>query len=334
MKKTLIIAEAGVNHNGDLNLAKKLIEAATKAGADVVKFQSFKAELCASKMAVQADYQAKNTGLSESQVAMLKRLELPLGAEAELLEHCERHGVEFLSTAGDLESLELVMKMGLKRLKIPSGELTDLPYLRAAGRFGGQILLSTGMANLGEVEAALLALEGSGARREDITLLHCTSEYPAPFSEVNLRALKTLREAFGLEVGFSDHTEGITAALGAVALGARVIEKHFTLDKTMSGPDHRASLEPCELKALCEGVRQMEAAMGDGLKRASASEAKNIPIVRKSLVARIAIKKGEEFSRANLTTKRPGSGVSAMLYEDYLGRRALRDYEGDELIDA
>lgn len=334
MKKTLIIAEAGVNHNGDLNLAKKLIEEAAKAGADVVKFQSFKAELCASRAAVQADYQSKNTGLCESQVAMLKRLELPKGAEEELLRHCEKCGVEFLSTAGDLESLELVMKMGLKWLKIPSGELTDLPYLKAVARFGGEILLSTGMATLGEVEAAIDVLEKSGAKRENITLLHCTSEYPTPFEEVNLRALKTLRKAFKLKVGFSDHSEGIAAALGAAALGARVIEKHFTLDKTMSGPDHLASLEPYELKALCDGVRQIERAMGDGIKRASKSEAKNINIVRKSLVAKVAIKKGEIFSEANLTTKRPGSGVSAMLYDAYLGRRALRDYESDELIDA
>lgn len=334
MKKTLIIAEAGVNHNGDLNLAKKLIEEAAKAGADVVKFQSFKSELCASKSAVQADYQSKNTGLCESQVAMLKRLELPLGAEAELLKHCKKCGVEFLSTAGDLESLELVMNMGLKWLKIPSGELTDLPYLKAAARFEGEILLSTGMANLSEVEAAIDVLEKVGAKRENITLLHCTSEYPTPFEEVNLKALKTLRKVFKLKVGFSDHSKGIAAALAAAALGAVVIEKHFTLDKMMSGPDHLASLEPCELKALCDGVRQIERAMGDGVKRASKSEAKNIPIVRKSLVARVAIKKGEVFSEANLTTKRPGSGVSAMLYEDYLGRRALRDYEGDELIDA
>lgn len=326
----LIIAEAGVNHNGDLNLAKKLIEQAAKAGADIVKFQTFKAEDCVSIKAKKAKYQLENTAKDESQLEMIKKLELSREAHFELMKHCKKHNIAFLSTPFDLESVEFLRGLDLPYFKIPSGEITNFPYLKAVARCKKKVLLSTGMANLAEIEAALEILRKNGTR--DITLLHCTTEYPAPFEEVNLNAIKTLKEAFKLKVGYSDHTKGIVAALGAVALGAVVIEKHFTLDKTMEGPDHKASLEPSELKELCEGIRTLEKALGNGIKKASKSEAKNIIIARKSLVAKCEIKKGDKFSEQNLTTKRPGSGISAMRYEEYLGKRALKTYKKDELI--
>ncbi|EGR9249244.1 N-acetylneuraminate synthase [Campylobacter upsaliensis] len=330
MKKVLIIAEAGVNHNGDLNLAKKLIEQAAKAGADVVKFQTFKAEDCVSIKAKKAKYQLENTAKDESQLEMIKKLELSREAHFELMKHCKKHNIAFLSTPFDLESVAFLQSLNLSYFKIPSGEITNLPYLKAVARCKKKVLLSTGMANLAEIEAALEILRKNGTR--DITLLHCTTEYPTPFEDVNLNALKTLKEAFKLEVGYSDHTEGIVASLGAVALGAVVIEKHFTLDKTMEGPDHRASLEFEELRALCKGIRELEKALGSGIKKASKSEAKNKIIARKSLVAKREIQKGEKFSIENLTTKRPGSGISAMRYEEYLGKRALKTYKKDELI--
>ena len=330
MKKVLIIAEAGVNHNGDLNLAKKLIEQAAKAGADIVKFQTFKAEDCVSIKAKKAKYQLENTAKDESQLEMIKKLELSREAHFELMKHCKKHNIAFLSTPFDLESVEFLRGLDLPYFKIPSGEITNFPYLKAVAKCKKKVLLSTGMANLAEIEAALEILRKNGTR--DITLLHCTTEYPAPFEEVNLNAIKTLKEAFKLKVGYSDHTRGIVAALGAVALGAVVIEKHFTLDKTMEGPDHKASLEPSELKELCEGIRTLEKALGNGIKKASKSEAKNIIIARKSLVAKREIQKGEKFSEQNLTTKRPGSGISAMRYEEYLGKRALKTYKKDELI--
>ncbi|EOX0011966.1 N-acetylneuraminate synthase [Campylobacter upsaliensis] len=330
MKKVLIIAEAGVNHNGDINLAKKLIEQAAKAGADVVKFQTFKANSCVSVSAKKAKYQLETTAKEESQLEMIQKLELSYESHFELMKHCKKHGIAFLSTPFDLESVEFLRGLDLSYFKIPSGEITNLSYLKAVARCKKKVLLSTGMANLGEIEAALEILRKNGTR--DITLLHCTTEYPAPFEEVNLNAIKTLKEAFKLKVGYSDHTKGIVAALGAVALGAVVIEKHFTLDKTMEGPDHKASLEPSELKELCEGIRTLEKALGNGIKKASKSEAKNIIIARKSLVAKCEIKKGDKFSEQNLTTKRPGSGISAMRYEEYLGKRALKTYKKDELI--
>lgn len=330
MKKVLIIAEAGVNHNGDLNLAKKLIEQAAKAGADVVKFQTFKAEDCVSIKAKKAKYQLENTAKDESQLEMIKKLELSYESHFELMKHCKKHGIAFLSTPFDLESVEFLRGLDLPYFKIPSGEITNFPYLKAVAKCKKKVLLSTGMANLAEIEAALEILRKNGTK--NITLLHCTTEYPAPFEEVNLNAIKTLKEAFKLKVGYSDHTKGIVATLGAVALGAVVIEKHFTLDKTMEGPDHKASLEPSELKELCEGIRTLEKALGNGIKKASKSEAKNIIIARKSLVAKREIQKGEKFSEQNLTTKRPGSGISAMRYEEYLGKRALKTYKKDELI--
>ncbi|EAB5281824.1 N-acetylneuraminate synthase [Campylobacter upsaliensis] len=330
MKKVLIIAEAGVNHNGDINLAKKLIEQAAKAGADVVKFQTFKANSCVSVSAKKAKYQLETTAKEESQLEMIKKLELSYESHFELMKHCKKHGIAFLSTPFDLESVEFLRGLDLPYFKIPSGEITNLPYLKAVAKCKKKVLLSTGMANLGEIEAALTILRKNGTR--NITLLHCNTEYPTPFEDVNLNALKTLKEAFKLEVGYSDHTEGIVASLGAVALGAVVIEKHFTLDKTMEGPDHRASLEFEELRALCKGIRELEKALGSGIKKASKSEAKNKIIARKSLVAKREIQKGEKFSIENLTTKRPGSGISAMRYEEYLGKRALKTYKKDELI--
>ncbi|EAJ8021358.1 N-acetylneuraminate synthase [Campylobacter upsaliensis] len=330
MKKVLIIAEAGVNHNGDINLAKKLIEQAAKAGADVVKFQTFKANSCVSVSAKKAKYQLETTAKEESQLEMIQKLELSYESHFELMKHCKKHGIAFLSTPFDLESVEFLRGLDLPYFKIPSGEITNLPYLKAVAKCKKRVLLSTGMANLGEIEAALEILRKNGTR--NITLLHCNTEYPTPFEDVNLNALKTLKEAFKLEVGYSDHTEGIVASLGAVALGAVVIEKHFTLDKTMEGPDHRASLEFEELKALCKGIRELEKALGSGIKKASKSEAKNKIIARKSLVAKREIQKGEKFSIENLTTKRPGSGISAMRYEEYLGKRALKTYKKDELI--
>ncbi|EAH9136653.1 N-acetylneuraminate synthase [Campylobacter upsaliensis] len=330
MKKVLIIAEAGVNHNGDINLAKKLIEQAAKAGADVVKFQTFKANSCVSVSAKKAKYQLETTAKEESQLEMIKKLELSYESHFELMKHCKKHGIAFLSTPFDLESVEFLRGLDLPYFKIPSGEITNLPYLKAVAKCKKKVLLSTGMANLGEIEAALEILRKNGTK--NITLLHCNTEYPTPFEDVNLNALKTLKEAFKLEVGYSDHTEGIVASLGAVALGAVVIEKHFTLDKTMEGPDHRASLEFEELRALCKGIRELEKALGSGIKKASKSEAKNKIIARKSLVAKREIQKGEKFSIENLTTKRPGSGISAMRYEEYLGKRALKTYKKDELI--
>ncbi len=332
MKKALIIAEAGVNHNGDLNLAKKLIEVAAKSGADFVKFQSFKAELCVSKNAKKAAYQLKTTAKDESQLEMIKKLELDFNAHQLLISHAKQCGIAFLSTPFDLESIELLDDLGLEVFKIPSGEITNLPYLKKIAKLNKKIILSTGMSNLGEIEAALEILCQGGTQRANITLLHCTTEYPAPFDEVNLKAMQTLKNAFNLDVGYSDHTKGIHISLAAIALGASVIEKHFTLDKNMPGPDHKASLEPDELQELCTKIREIESALGDGIKQASKSERKNIEIARKSLVAKRKIKKGEIFSEENLTTKRPASGISAMRYDEYLGKKASKDYEEDELI--
>lgn len=332
MKKALIIAEAGVNHNGDLNLAKKLIEVAAKGGADFVKFQSFKAELCVSKNAKKAAYQLKTTAKDESQLEMIKKLELDFNAHQLLISHAKQCGIAFLSTPFDLESIELLDDLGLEVFKIPSGEITNLPYLKKIAKLNKKIILSTGMSNLGEIEAALEILCQGGTQRANITLLHCTTEYPAPFDEVNLKAMQTLKNTFNLDVGYSDHTKGIHISLAAIALGASVIEKHFTLDKNMPGPDHKASLEPNELQELCTKIREIESALGDGIKQASKSERKNIEIARKSLVAKKKIKKGEIFSEENLTTKRPASGISAMRYDEYLGKKASKDYEEDELI--
>ena len=331
--RTFIIAEAGVNHNGNLGLALRLVDAAKDAGADAVKFQTFSSRSLATAGAERAGYQRRARGRRESQREMLARLELGPRAHAALLERCRRGRIEFLSSPFDLPGIDLLARLGLKTLKIPSGEITNLPYLRKIGALRRSLILSTGMSDLGEIEDALGVLVASGTPRERITLLHCTSEYPAPFAEVNLAALGTLREAFRLRVGYSDHTPGIEIAVAAVALGAEVLEKHFTLDRTIAGPDHRASLEPAELAAMVAAIRHVEAARGDGLKRASPSEAANIRAVRKSIVAARAIPKGRVLTERDIAAKRPAGGLSPMLWDLVIGRRAAKDYSEDDLIE-
>ncbi|MBJ6137369.1 N-acetylneuraminate synthase [Marinobacter litoralis] len=332
--KTLIIAEAGVNHNGDMALAKRLIAAAAEAGADLVKFQTFIAANIISRSAPKAEYQKGATDPRESQQEMVRKLELTRDNHLELIAECEKQGIGFFSTAFDKDSIDLLEELGgAEIVKAPSGELTNLPYLRYLTRHGKRVLLSTGMANLGEIEAAINVVEQAGTPREKITVLHCTTEYPAPMEDVNLRAMTSIGEAFGVPVGYSDHTSGIEVPIAAVALGATVIEKHFTLDRNLPGPDHRASLEPDELKAMVRGIRNIERAMGDGIKRPSPSELKNKPIARKSLVAARPIKAGERFSEDNLMAKRPGTGISPMRWDDVIGREAPRDFGEDEMIE-
>lgn len=330
---TLIIAEAGVNHNGDLALAKRLIEVAAEAGADMVKFQSFRAENLVTRGARKADYQERQTGAGESQFDMLRRLELDEPAHRRLLAHCQASGIGFLSTGFDSQSVDLLLDLGVDWLKIPSGELTNLPYLRYIGGAGKQVILSTGMADLDETGQALAALEAAGTPRSAITVLHCTTEYPAPMASVNLRAMQTLRETFGVRVGYSDHTRGIEVAVAAVALGACVIEKHFTLDRGLPGPDHQASLEPDEMAAMVSSIRNVEVALGDGVKRTSEVETGNRAVARKSLVALRPIRRGECFSADNVTAKRPGTGLSPMRWDEVMGRTARRDFEVDEMIE-
>jgi N,N'-diacetyllegionaminate synthase len=331
--KTLIIAEAGVNHNGDIEVAKQLIAAAKAAGADIVKFQSFKTANLVTKTAEKATYQKGTTDADESQYAMIRKLELSRADHEVLIEECSRQGIGFFSTAFDTESFDMLVEMGLDQVKIPSGELTNLPLLRYMTRLGIPVMLSTGMATLGEIEAALAVIEQAGTPRHLITVLHCTTEYPAPMADVNLRAMLSMKAALGVEVGYSDHTQGIEIPVAAVALGARVIEKHFTLDRTLPGPDHQASIEPHELKAMVYAIRNVEVALGDGIKRPSPSELKNKPIARKSLVAIRAIKAGESFSPDNIGAKRPGTGVSPMRWDEVMGRSAPRDFSVDELIE-
>lgn len=333
MTKTLIIAEAGVNHNGDIGLAKKLIDAAAEAGADLVKFQTFNASRLVTRTAKKADYQNKSTDSKESQHEMLRRLELTADMHIELIEHCAARNIGFFSTGFDIECIDFLVSLGQDHFKIPSGEITNLPYLRHIGRLGQVVILSTGMSTMSDIEAAIDALEQAGTVRENITVLHCTTEYPTPMEEVNLRAMQSIHAAFGVKIGYSDHTSGIEVAIAAVALGARVIEKHFTLDRNLPGPDHKASLEPEELKTMISAIRNIEIALGDGVKRLTASEARNKPIVRKSLIASQAIKAGEVFSAQNITTKRPGTGISPMRWDEVVGRTALRDFSTDELIE-
>ena len=331
-QQTLVIAEAGVNHNGDLELAKQLVDAAADAGADVVKFQTFLANQLATEQAQNAAYQQKVLGQSQGQLAMLQQLELKPEHHTELINYCQKRGIEFLSTAFDPPSIELLATLKIKLWKIPSGEITNLPYLRQIGAQRQSVILSTGMANLSEIEAALGVLEHAGTSRSQITVLHCTTEYPAPPEEVNLRAMSIMAQAFGVTVGYSDHTEGIAVPIAAVAMGATVIEKHLTLDRNLPGPDHKASLEPDEFAAMVQGIRTIEKALGDGIKRPTPSEQANLPVVRKSLVAACAIRAGELFSEANLTTKRPGTGLSPMQWDYWIGRPASRDFAPDELI--
>ncbi|MEK9703061.1 MAG: N-acetylneuraminate synthase [Deltaproteobacteria bacterium] len=331
---TLIIAEAGVNHNGSIETAEQLIETAAEAGADLVKFQTFSADRVVTGSASKADYQLETTSTSESQHEMIRKLELSREMHEELIAHCKKCGVGFFSTGFDPQSVDLLAELGLDRFKIPSGEITNLPYLRHIGQYGKPVILSTGMARLGEIEAALEVLEASGTPRERVTVLHCNTEYPTPMADVNLKAMLAIRDALGVQVGYSDHTLGIEVPIAAVAMGATVIEKHFTLDRSLPGPDHRASLEPDELKAMVQAIRNIELALsGDGLKRPSPSESKNLEIARKSLVALVPIKAGEPFTEANLGVKRPGSGISPMRWDDFIGRPANRDYQADELIE-
>ncbi|MDO8652480.1 MAG: N-acetylneuraminate synthase [Undibacterium sp.] len=333
IRQTLIIAEAGVNHNGDLGLARKLVDAAAAAGADFIKFQTFKANRQVTRSAHKADYQAQATDSNESQHEMLRRLELSEEMHHELIEHCAVRKIGFFSSGFDIESVNFLVSLGQDYLKIPSGEITNLPYLRHIGKLGKAVILSSGMANLGEIEAAIDVLEHSGTPRSKLTVLHCTTEYPTPMSEVNLRAMQSIQTAFGVAVGYSDHTQGIEVAIAAVAMGAIVIEKHFTLDRNLLGPDHRASLEPAELSAMVTAIRNIEVALGDGIKCLTLSEARNRPVVRKSLVASRAITAGEVFTAENLTTKRPGTGISPMRWDEFMGRKVLRDFAADELID-
>ena len=330
---TLIIAEAGVNHNGDLDMARRLVDAAADAGADLVKFQTFSADRLVTGYAAKAGYQNASSTGAESQHAMLRKLELTRAMHETLIEHCAARGIRFFSTAFDLESLDMLLALGADRFKIPSGELTNLPYLRLVGSYGKPLIVSTGMATLGEIEEALGALEKAGTSRDRITVLHCSTEYPTDMRDVNLRAMLAIGDAFGVDVGYSDHTRGIEVAIAAAALGASVIEKHFTLDRSLPGPDHKASLEPDELKAMVAAIRNIEAALGDGLKRPTAAESNNKPAARKSLVANCAIRAGELFSEANLAVKRPGTGLSPMRWDEAVGRAAPRDFAPDELIE-
>lgn len=329
----LIIAEAGVNHNGSIELAKELVDVAKDCGADIVKFQSFKSNNLVIKDTKKAEYQSINTNNEDSQLDMLSKLELTYEEQLNLKNYCTSKNIEFLSTAFDMESLDLINKMNLKRFKIPSGEITNLPYLRKIGSFGKSIILSTGMANIEEIGNALNELYLAGTARKDISILHCTSEYPAPFIDVNLRAMSTIKKEFNVQVGYSDHTLGVEVAFAAVSLGANIIEKHITLDKNLSGPDHKASLEPQEFNNLVKGIRNITIALGKNEKKVANSEIKNLQIVRKSIVAKKDIKKGEFYTEENLTTKRPAIGICPMRWDEFIGKKSNKNYKIDDLIE-
>jgi len=331
--RVFIIAEAGVNHNGSIKAAKRLIEIAKDSGADAVKFQTFKAKNVVSKFAEKARYQERTTGKLESHYDMLKELELDYAAHRELFKYCRKKGIIFLSTPFDLESIDLLDRLHLGIFKIPSGEINNLPYLIKIGRLKKKVILSTGISDLKEIKQALAILIKSGTLKKNITVLHCNTEYPTPYKDVNLLAMLKIRDTFKIAVGYSDHTPGIEVPVAAVALGASVIEKHFTLDKNMAGPDHKASLNPQELKSMVKAVRNIELAMGSGVKAASPSECKNKSIVRKSIVASRNISKGESFTGANISVKRPGTGISPMQWFDIIGKRAKKDFRLDQLIE-
>jgi N-acetylneuraminate synthase len=335
MSRVLIIAEAGVNHNGNLDNAFKLIDAAVDASVDYVKFQTFKSENLVSKSAKKADYQIQNTGNStDSQYEMLKKLELSHENHELLIDYCKKKNIQFFSTAFDLDSLEYLKEIGLDLVKIPSGEITNLPYLRKAAQLFKKVILSTGMCTMEDIEAAINVFLVENISKDDITILHCNTEYPTPMNDVNLKAMLSIQQEFGTEIGYSDHTLGIEVPIAAVALGASVIEKHFTLDNTMEGPDHAASLEPQQLKEMVKAIRNIEQAIsGDGLKKPSVSEMKNIEIARKSIVASTSISKGEIFTEENLTIKRPGTGISPMKWDKMIGRASSKDYSTDDLIE-
>ena len=327
-----IIAEAGVNHNGSIKLAKELIDVAVESGADAVKFQTFKAENLVSKTAEKSDYQKKTTDTSESQFDMIKKLELDISTHKELLTYCQEKGIMFLSTPFDHDSINLLTDLGLQIFKIPSGEITNLPYLRHIGSLGKKVVLSTGMSTLQEVENALTILTGTGTKKENITILHANTMYPTPMEDVNLKAMLTIQKELDIAVGYSDHTIGIEVDIAAVAMGASIIEKHFTLDKTMDGPDHKSSLEPEELKSMVVAIRNIEKALGVYEKKPSPSESVNMKVARKSIVASQNIRKGEGLTENNITVKRPGSGISPMKWDDIIGTVATKDYKIDNLI--
>ncbi|HIW80363.1 MAG TPA: N-acetylneuraminate synthase [Candidatus Acetatifactor stercoripullorum] len=331
MKHVFVIAEAGVNHNGSLELAKKLADKAKEAGADAVKFQTFRSANLVCKNAEKADYQRENGDKSESQLQMLQKLELTAKMHEELKEYCEQKQIMFLSTPFDMESIDLLEEMGMPVYKIPSGEITNLPYLRKIGSLRKKVILSSGMSNLEEIKEAVKILRECGTA--DISVLHCNTQYPTPMEDVNLNVMQTLRKELGLPVGYSDHTKGIEVPIAAAALGAEIIEKHFTLDKEMDGPDHKASLEPEELKQMITAIRNIEKALGSPEKKVTDSERANIAVVRKSIVAKKPIRKGECFTEDNITTKRPGNGISPMLWDSVIGQAATRDYDMDEMIE-
>ena len=334
MKRTLIIAEAGVNHNGDIAKAKALIDKGAEAGVDYVKFQTFKAEKLVTKQAQRASYQDKNTQNNDSQYEMLKKLELSQALHQELMDYCNQKGVKFLSTGFDSESLVFLAQLGITIAKVPSGEITNLPYLRQVASLFPEVILSTGMATIDEIKDAVKVLIDNGVSKDKITILHCNTEYPTPMEDVNLKAMLHIQRELGLPIGYSDHTLGIEVPIAAVALGATVIEKHFTLDKTLPGPDHKASLEPNELKAMVSAIRNIEKAIGgSGLKEVSKSEEKNKPIARKSIVASTDIKKGDIFTPENLTVKRPGTGISPMQWDEVIGKEAKQSFQQDDLIE-
>lgn len=331
-KRVFIIAEAGVNHNGDINIAKKLIDVAVESGADAIKFQTFKTENIVTKSAAKASYQSENDEIDESQFQMLKKLEIDRETHIELMLYCQQKEILFLSTPFDHDSIDLLDSLGLKIFKIPSGEITNLPYLRHIGSLEKKVILSTGMSDLDDIEHALSALISSGTRLEDITVLHANTMYPTPMKDVNLRAMKTIADTFNVKIGYSDHTLGIEVDIAAVAMGAQVIEKHFTLDKTMKGPDHKASLEPSELREMIKAIRNVEIVMGSCIKEPTPSEIPNMQTARKSIVAMRAIKKGEFLTQDNICIKRPGRGISPMKWDDIIGTSASKNYEKDQLI--
>lgn len=331
--RTLVIAEAGVNHNGDMALARQLIDAAAQAGADLVKFQTFSADRLVTIKAGKAAYQVNSSQPNETQHAMIQRLELTREMHESLVAHCKARGIEFFSTAFDIESLDLLAELGLDRFKVPSGEITNLPYLRHMARYAKSVIVSTGMANLDEIRNALEVLEGGGVSRSQVTVLHCNTAYPTPMVDVNLRAMRTIGDALGVAVGYSDHTVGIEVPIAAVAMGAVVVEKHFTIDRNLPGPDHQASLQPDELKAMVAAIRNIEKAMGNGLKQPTPSEVANKAAARKSIVAARAIRLGERFTESNLAVKRPGTGMSPMQWDRVIGQIARRDFAPDDLIE-